>query len=156
VVLNAKQDADEAGVIAQAGQPGRITVATNMAGRGTDIALAPQVRDAGGLHVVLTEFHESARIDRQLFGRCARQGDPGSCEAMACVHDDLFARFAPRARRWALRAARARDAVPATLARVLAAWAQWRAERAHARVRMDTVQQDARLARMMSFTGRKE
>jgi preprotein translocase subunit SecA len=156
VVLNAKQDADEAAVVAQAGQPGRITVATNMAGRGTDIVLAPQVRDAGGLHVVLTEFHESARIDRQLFGRCARQGDPGSCEAMACVHDDLFARFAPRLRIWVLRAARSANALPAALAAVLARWAQWRAERAHAQVRMDTVQQDARLARMMSFTGRKE
>ncbi len=156
VVLNAKQDADEAAVIAQAGQPGRVTVATNMAGRGTDIQLAERVRDAGGLHVVLTEFHESARIDRQLFGRCARQGDPGSCEAIACVHDDLFARFAVPLRDWVLRMVRSRSVLPRPMAAVLARWAQGRAESAHARVRMDTVQQDARLARMMSFTGRKE
>jgi preprotein translocase subunit SecA len=127
-----------------------------MAGRGTDIALAPQVCAAGGLHVVLTEFHESARIDRQLFGRCARQGDPGSCEALACVHDDLFARFAGRLRAWMSRAASRRASLPAAWAWTLARWAQWRAERAHAQVRMDTVQQDARLARMMSFTGLKE
>ena len=155
VVLNAKQDADEAAVVAQAGQPGRITVATNMAGRGTDILLATPVRESGGLHVVLTELHESARIDRQLFGRCARQGDPGSCEVLACVEDDLFARFAPRARRWLQRLARD-AALPAAAGAVLAHWAQWRAERAHAQARMDTVQRDARLARTMSFTGRKE
>lgn len=156
VVLNAKQDADEAAVVARAGEPRRVTVATNMAGRGTDIALSAEVAAAGGLHVVLTEFHESARIDRQLFGRCARQGDPGSCEAIAGVGDDLFARFASRARQWATRAAGRRPALPRVWAAALAAWAQRRAERAHAQVRMDTVQQDARLARMMSFTGRKE
>ena len=77
-VLNARQDSAEAEIVAQAGRRGRVTVATNMAGRGTDILLDPEVRAAGGLHVILTEFHESSRIDRQLFGRAGRQGDPGS------------------------------------------------------------------------------
>src|SRR5262249_24083068 len=80
VILNARQDRDEADIVAGAGQPGRATVATNMAGRGTDILLHADVRAAGGLHVILTEFHESGRVDRQLFGRAGRQGDPGSYE----------------------------------------------------------------------------
>src|SRR5262249_8018520 len=71
-LLNARQDRQEAELIAAAGQPTRVTVATNMAGRGTDIKIAPSVRSAGGLHVILTEFHEARRIDRQLFGRAGR------------------------------------------------------------------------------------
>lgn len=73
-VLNARQDQDEAAVISRAAEPGRITVATNMAGRGTDIRLDPDVVARGGLHVIATERHDSGRIDRQLFGRCGRQG----------------------------------------------------------------------------------
>jgi preprotein translocase subunit SecA len=79
-VLNAKQDKEEADIIARAGQPGRITIATSMAGRGTDIKLADIVRRQGGLHVILSERYESARVDRQLAGRGGRQGDPGSFE----------------------------------------------------------------------------
>src|SRR6185437_5110000 len=94
VVLNARQDRQEAQVVAQAGQPGRITVATNMAGRGTDIQVEPAVRVAGGLHVILTEYHEPRRIDRQLFGRAGRQGDPGSYESIVALDDELFRRFA--------------------------------------------------------------
>ena len=93
-VLNARQDKTEAESIAQGGEAGRITVATNMAGRGTDIKLAPGVNERGGLHVILTEFHESARVDRQLFGRSARQGNAGSAEAVTAVGDELFLRFA--------------------------------------------------------------
>ena len=78
-VLNAEQNEREAEIIALAGQPGTVTVATNMAGRGTDIKLGPGVAEAGGLHVIGTERHEARRIDRQLAGRCARQGDPGFC-----------------------------------------------------------------------------
>ena len=98
-VLNARQDRDEAATVARAGEAGRITVATNMAGRGTDIRLGPGVAARGGLHVILTEFHESPRIDRQLVGRCARQGDPGSWEAVVCREDELFRAFLPRLRR---------------------------------------------------------
>ena len=79
-LLNAAQDAQEARIVAEAGGAGRITVATNMAGRGTDIALAPGVREAGGLHVLSCQDNRTRRLDRQLAGRCARQGDPGSVE----------------------------------------------------------------------------
>jgi preprotein translocase subunit SecA len=98
-LLNARQDKAEAETVGDAGQVGRITVATNMAGRGTDIKLAAEVAEQGGLHVILTEFHESARVDRQLFGRSGRQGDPGTVEAIVCLEDELFLRYAPLATR---------------------------------------------------------
>ena len=89
-VLNARQDAEEAAVVARAGEPGQVTVATNMAGRGTDIALAPGVAERGGLHVIVCEPNDARRIDRQLIGRCARQGDPGSYELFVSLEDELF------------------------------------------------------------------
>ncbi len=98
-VLNATQTAQEASIVAVAGQPKTITVATNMAGRGTDIKLARGVADMGGLHVISTEAATSARVDRQLFGRAARQGDPGSAQMFVCAEDDLFTRHAS----WAIR-----------------------------------------------------
>ena len=87
-VLNARQDAAEAAIVAEAGVAGRITVATNMAGRGTDIRLEPGVAERGGLHVIATERGPARRIDRQLFGRCGRQGDPGSYELVASLEDE--------------------------------------------------------------------
>lgn len=89
-VLNATHLSHEAGIVAEAGQPSRVTVATNMAGRGTDIKLDDQVRDAGGLHVICTELHESQRIDRQLIGRSGRQGDPGSFRTYHCLEDEIL------------------------------------------------------------------
>lgn len=89
-VLNANQIESEAEIIALAGQAGRITVATNMAGRGTDIKIDEQVRQLGGMHVIGTEMHESARIDRQLFGRCGRQGDPGTVQLYLSAEDSLL------------------------------------------------------------------
>jgi preprotein translocase subunit SecA len=89
-VLNARQDADEAAIIARAGTWGAVTVATNMAGRGTDIRLGAGVAELGGLHVIATERNDAGRIDRQLFGRAARQGDPGSCEVQLSLEDDLL------------------------------------------------------------------
>ncbi|MDP6380056.1 MAG: prepilin peptidase, partial [Phycisphaerae bacterium] len=94
-VLNAVRHAEEAQIVAGAGQKGRITVATNMAGRGTDIKLGRGVAELGGLHVMATERHEAGRIDRQLFGRSARQGDPGSAQAIVCLEDELVRRHAP-------------------------------------------------------------
>jgi preprotein translocase subunit SecA len=92
-VLNAKFHMQEAEIVARAGQPGTVTISTNMAGRGTDIKLGPGVADAGGLHVIGTERHEARRIDRQLRGRCARQGDPGSSRFYVSFEDDLMRNF---------------------------------------------------------------
>jgi len=92
-VLNAKQHALEAQVVAEAGRAGQVTIATNMAGRGTDIKLTPEVRNAGGLAIVGTERHESRRVDRQLRGRSGRQGDPGSSQFFVSLEDDLMRLF---------------------------------------------------------------
>jgi preprotein translocase subunit SecA len=92
-VLNAKYHQQEAEIITRAGQRGAVTIATNMAGRGTDIKLGPGVAELGGLHVLATERHEARRIDRQLRGRCARQGDPGSSHFYIGLEDDLMRLF---------------------------------------------------------------
>ena len=105
-VLNARYHEQEGQIVAQAGQPGRVTIATNMAGRGTDIKLGPGVAEAGGLHVLGTERHESLRIDRQLAGRAGRQGDPGSCQFFLALDDELLEGLGVAARRcsvsWAM------------------------------------------------------
>jgi preprotein translocase subunit SecA len=96
-VLNAKHIEREAEIVAQAGQLGKLTVATNMAGRGTDIRLGPGVPELGGLHVICTELHEAQRIDRQLIGRCGRQGDPGTYRQFLALDDEiLLAGFGPK------------------------------------------------------------
>ena len=92
-VLNAKNHAHEAEIVAKAGTPGSVTVATNMAGRGTDIKLAPGVAELGGLHVIGSSRHDSRRIDRQLRGRCSRQGDPGSSKFYVSLEDNLMRLF---------------------------------------------------------------
>jgi preprotein translocase subunit SecA len=95
-LLNALNDRQEAAIIARAGQKGAITIATNMAGRGTDIKLGEGVTELGGLHVIASERHEARRIDRQLFGRSGRQGDPGTAVAFISCEDELLLRFAPK------------------------------------------------------------
>ncbi|UCH49238.1 MAG: prepilin peptidase [Betaproteobacteria bacterium] len=95
-VLNARQDRSEADIVAQAGTVGRVTVATNMAGRGTDIPLGPGSEIRGGLHVISCQHNTSRRIDRQLIGRCARQGDPGSAQTFICFDQPLFQRSFPQ------------------------------------------------------------
>jgi preprotein translocase subunit SecA len=92
-VLNAKFHMQEAEIVARAGQPGTVTISTNMAGRGTDIKLGPGVTELGGLKVIATERHEARRIDRQLRGRCARQGDPGASRFYVSFEDDLMRNF---------------------------------------------------------------
>jgi len=94
-VLNAKQHQHEAEVIAHAGEPGTVTIATNMAGRGTDIKLTQESKDAGGLAILGTERHESRRVDRQLRGRSGRQGDPGSSQFFVSLEDNLMRLFMP-------------------------------------------------------------
>jgi preprotein translocase subunit SecA len=93
-VLNAVRHREEAQIVAGAGQPDQITVATNMAGRGTDIKLGRGVAELGGLCVIAAERNESGRIDRQLFGRCARQGDPGTAQAIISLEDEFVCRYA--------------------------------------------------------------
>ncbi|GET22087.1 preprotein translocase subunit SecA [Prolixibacter denitrificans] len=92
-VLNAKLHQREADIVAEAGKPGTVTIATNMAGRGTDIKLTPETKDAGGLAIIGTERHESRRVDRQLRGRSGRQGDPGSSQFFVSLEDDLMRLF---------------------------------------------------------------
>jgi preprotein translocase subunit SecA len=145
VVLNARQDAEEAAVVAQAGTSGRITVATNMAGRGTDIKLDAAARQAGGLHVILTEYHESPRVDRQLFGRSGRQGEAGSVRALVAADDAIFKALpAP------LRAALARNQALALAVRL----AQRDAERRAWAARKQTLRQDRELHRIIGIAGK--
>ncbi len=151
VVLNARQTADEAEIVALAGQGRRVTVATNMAGRGTDIVLGSGVAEAGGLHVILTGYHDSARIDRQLFGRTARQGDPGSCESIVALDDELFQRFA-RGLAETIR----RGGGPARLAwKILPRYAQSAASRAYARQRREQILADERFEKGIGFAGKE-
>jgi preprotein translocase subunit SecA len=97
VVLNARQDSEESRIIGAAGQPGRLTVATSMAGRGAHIGLAPSVLASGGLHVMLCQLNASPRIDRQFLGRAGRQGQPGSCETLVALDFPLLQRRLPQA-----------------------------------------------------------
>ena len=156
VVLNAKQDRDEAQLVVQAGQAQRVTVATNMAGRGTDIVLGAGVAQRGGLHVILTEYNESRRIDRQLVGRSARQGDPGSHQAIVALDDEVFASQAPRLAAWLAQWAAARSAVPAWATALLRWRSQGRLEGLHRRARENNLRQDRRLSQVLSFSGRGE
>ena len=154
-VLNARQDRQEAEIVACAGQPGRVTVATNLAGRGTDIQLHPAVRDGGGLHIVLTEYHESRRIDRQLFGRAGRQGDPGSYELIVALDDELFRRFAGR-RLLRLVAKGMRPPpwpVSAAIGHALRIYSQSAAERLHGRTRRLALAEDQRSNKFLGFAG---
>ncbi len=94
-LLNGLQNADEAEIVSRSGQPGVITIATNLAGRGTDVALHEDVVRCGGLHVIVTECQTSGRMDRQLIGRCARQGDPGSAQMFVSAEDTLVSQYGP-------------------------------------------------------------
>jgi preprotein translocase subunit SecA len=154
-VLNALQTADEADLIARAGKPRAVTVATNMAGRGTDIPVDPALIERGGLHVILTEWHESARIDRQLFGRCARQGDPGSCRAIVSLDDEIIQRHGEGVARWV--AGRwPVGAPPQWAVRLLRNRVQAMAERVNAAQRRATMQQDRLMQIQLAFSGTAE
>ncbi|MBF0097329.1 MAG: preprotein translocase subunit SecA [Magnetococcales bacterium] len=157
-LLNAKQDHAEAALIGQAGLSGRVTIATNMAGRGTDIRPEASVLRAGGLHVILTEGHDNARVDRQLVGRCARQGDPGSAQSFLAMDDTLCvqgvqvfgAKFAK------ILKAQPRSPLWQWLAAGLYRLAQWRTERGQSQIRRRLLKADFQMRRALSFSGKME
>jgi preprotein translocase subunit SecA len=156
-VLNARQDSEEAAMVARAGEPGRVTVTTNMAGRGTDIPLAPGVAERGGLHVICCQHNSSPRIDRQLHGRAARQGDPGSVETVLSLQDGLLARSLPAfVRRAATAMARGRRLLPARVGTFLARLPQQAEERRQRAQRKLLLQQDRNSEGRLSFAGRGE
>ena len=152
-VLNARNDREEAEIVAQAGQAGRITIATNMAGRGTDIKPTEDVLNRGGLHVILTEFHESSRVDRQLFGRSARQGQPGRVVAMVSLDDELFHRFSPLLLGVVRRVSGGSASIPSWMLDSLVQYSQFIAEKHNASVRMSTLKQDRKLQSLLAFSG---
>lgn len=153
-VLNAAQHADEAAIVARAGEVGRITVVTSMAGRGTDIPLGPGAAERGGLHIIISERQEARRIDDQLAGRAARQGEPGHIEAILSLEDALLAKDGPPMLR-SLSAAL--SALLAARGRVLAiTLAQKHAERLHNTMRMRLLKSERNSQKTLAFAGRAE
>ncbi len=153
-VLNAVRHEEEAEIVAQAGQPGRITVATNMAGRGTDIKLGKGVAEAGGLHVISTERNESGRIDRQLYGRAGRQGDPGSSIAFVSLEDELIRKYAGRKGKRLVKRAADRELSGFGLKRLFTR-AQQRAQALARRQRKGVLKSDDWLEENLGFAGRE-
>jgi preprotein translocase subunit SecA len=148
-VLNARQDTEEARIIAQAGELRRITVATNMAGRGTDIRLGGGVAERGGLHVICCQHNASPRIDRQLIGRCARQGDSGSAQSLLALDKPLIARLVPR---WIIRRLHRNGfEYPQWLVRSIVKLPQWLEERRQRAQRRELLRHEARLEQRFSF-----
>ncbi len=153
-VLNAVRHREEAQIVAGAGQPGQITVATNMAGRGTDIKLGRDVAELGGLHVIAAERNESGRIDRQLFGRCARQGDPGTAQALVSLEDEFVCRYASGPiHHLQRRHVNTRGDLSSPWIRAVFRLAQRRAERFALRQRKSVMQLDHWLDENLGFVG---
>jgi len=157
-VLNARQDASEAEIVKQAGQYKQITVATNMAGRGTDIKLPADMVDIGGLHVIATECHEARRIDRQLFGRCGRQGDNGSFELIVSLEDELVKNYCPQPIReiFCLFGSYESYILRLIVNRLVFVGAQKAAERHHAVQRENLLKMDIKLKSVLAFSGSGE
>lgn len=153
LVLNARQDKSEAEVVAQAGQAGRVTVATNMAGRGTDIKLGPGVAEAGGLHVIGTERHDAERIDRQLAGRAGRQGDPGSAQFFLSLEDQLLEGLGSSRRDALMKLGEAGGNRDWNAYRPLFRKAQIRIERKHYRQRLDLMHYDKQRQELLQDLG---
>ncbi len=152
-LLNAAQDAAEAAIVARAGEPGCVTIATNMAGRGTDIRLAAGISDQGGLAVILSDRHDAARIDRQLAGRGARQGDAGSFTQVLSLEDALLDPLRTTAAgRLLLTAARTHHRIACAVFAIM----QKRAERRHRLVRRELMRFETRLQSSLSFAGRPD
>jgi preprotein translocase subunit SecA len=154
-LLNGTQDAAEAEIVAQAGRAGAITVATNMAGRGTDIKLEPGVEATGGLHVVGSEPHESTRVDRQLAGRSARQGDPGSYQLFVAADDRLIRCYAPSIGVRMKSLADGHGEIETDFSEAVAQ-VQRKAERFHCARRREVVAQDEWLAEVLAELARHD
>ena len=154
VVLNAAQDSTEAAIVAEAGQAGHVTVATNLAGRGTDIHLGDGVEQRGGLHVIMSERHDAGRIDRQLAGRCARQGDPGTFIPILSLQDALLEETLSRSEKKMIRLGYGLDGQ--RFARWIMRRAQRKAERLHARMRSRLLRSDEVLDHALAFSGNSE
>ena len=152
-VLNAEQNEGEADIVSRAGQPGTVTVATNMAGRGTDIKLGPGVAAAGGLHVIGTERHEAERIDRQLIGRAGRQGDPGSSQFMLSLEDQLLEGLGLAKQRELLELGKAGGTRDWNAFAPLFRQAQRRVEARHYRQRLDLKNYDKQRQEMLQDLG---
>jgi preprotein translocase subunit SecA len=153
-VLNAVYHEQEAQIVIQAGQPGKITVATNMAGRGTDIKLGRGVAQMGGLHVIAAEPNESGRIDRQLYGRCARQGNPGSAQGIFSLDDEVLLRHAKKSTTYLKkRHANAKGSISSVLVRGAFRLSQISAERQALRQRKSVLKTDHWLDEQLGFTG---
>lgn len=156
-VLNAKQDDEEAEIVSHAGEARMITVATSMAGRGTDIKISPEVHALGGLHVILSERYDSKRIDRQLAGRCARQGDPGGFEAYGSLEDALMKSswFSGKSRLWQL-VIRSQLLPIRWIGPKLIRLSQRRVERMHSKIRKELLNIDDRMNQNLAFSGQQE
>ncbi|MGZ5011220.1 MAG: preprotein translocase subunit SecA [Methylobacter sp.] len=156
-VLNAKQNKHEAEIIARTGQSGNITVATNMAGRGTDIELDAHVIALGGLHVIAMARNDALRIDRQLYGRCARQGNPGSAEAFISLQDERIVLAYPESLlKIFSRLAGNEQIIPEMLAKIILRGPQKKIENQKAEIRDQLMKQDKQQARILAFSGRFE
>ena len=152
-ILNAKNHEIEAQIVAQAGQKGRVTVATNMAGRGTDIKLGEGVAELGGLHVIGTERHESRRIDRQLAGRCARQGDPGLAQFFVSLEDEIVEAFGEKPAARLRKRHKGRGELTSTYWRGVMRKAQHKKERQHFRDRKLLMHYEKQRAEMRKNMG---
>jgi len=156
-VLNARQDQHEATLVSDAGKAGSITVATNMAGRGTDIPLGAGVEELGGLHVISVEHNESRRIDRQLIGRCARQGAPGSAESILSLEDDILSRYSPKyLQRLAVNGGKGSDLKTDWKNKLLIAVCQFRSEIALRSRRRTLEHMEEYLGKILSFAGQQD
>jgi len=156
-VLNARQDKEEANIVSVAGQTGAVMVSTSMAGRGTDIKLSEETREAGGLHVIITELQDAARIDRQLAGRSARQGDPGLVSEILSLEDRMVKKMSGNLlRKFIKSVSKTGIIIPHRLGYFIQQHCQKKLSRSHYRQRMQLIKVDNQRQRTLAFTGDKK
>jgi len=156
-ILNARQDKEEAEIVATAGETGAVMVSTSMAGRGTDIKLSPETKAAGGLHVIITELQDADRIDRQLAGRGARQGDPGSVSRILSLEDQLIKKMSGSLLKKIIQISNEKGiALPHKLGHFIQQRCQKKQARGHYRQRIQLIKSDTQRQRTLAFTGNKK